>query len=125
MCGEQVVQGDDVEELWAVKDLSLEIIGRKGAGKSTLLKVLSRIMEPTVGRVRLPGLVASPLEVGTGFHPEPQAARTFSLIALFLGSSTKSSHSPDMERFRDAPLSREWGKRKHTAIRDVPSSSRR
>src|SRR5262252_7913848 len=65
--GQQIIQGDEVEEFWALRNVSFDvergevvaIIGRNGAGKSTLLRILSRITEPTEGRLRLRGRVAS------------------------------------------------------------------
>src|SRR5216110_1078814 len=109
-------------DFWALKDVSFEvqrgevvgIIGRNGAGKSTLLKILSRITEPTEGRVRIKGRVASLLEVGTGFHPELTGRENIFLNGAMLGMTRAEIRRKfdeivvfaDVERFLETPVKR-------------------
>jgi homopolymeric O-antigen transport system ATP-binding protein len=111
-----------LEDFWALKDVSFEVkrgevtgvIGRNGAGKSTLLKVISRITEPTVGRIELTGRVASMLEVGTGFHPELTGRANIFLNGAILGmrhAEIKRRFDEivafsEVENFLDTPVKR-------------------
>ena len=114
--------GETTEEFWALNDVSFEIkrgdrvgvIGRNGAGKSTLLKILSRITEPTKGRITIDGRVASLLEVGTGFHSELSGRENIYLNGAILGMSREEIKRKfdeivafaEVERFLDTPVKR-------------------
>jgi len=111
---------DSSQFVWAVEDVSFEVksgevigvIGRNGAGKSTLLKMLSRVTEPTRGRIKLYGRVGSLLEVGTGFHPELTGRENITLNGVILGMSRKEIRRKfdeivsfaEVEKFIDTPV---------------------
>ena len=110
------------EEFWALKNIDFKIaqgdrvgiIGRNGAGKSTLLKILSRIVEPTTGSIKIKGRVASLLEVGTGFHPELTGRENIFLNGAILGMSRVEIKKhfdaivdfAEIEKFLDTPVKR-------------------
>ena len=114
--------GPSEQTIWALKDVSFNvhpgevvgIIGRNGAGKSSLLKVLSRITEPTAGRVKLYGRIGSLLEVGTGFHPELTGRENISLNGAILGMGRREIERKfdeivafaEIEQFLDTPVKR-------------------
>src|SRR5262245_1371701 len=120
--GREIVQGDAVEQFWALDDVSFEvkrgdvlgIIGRNGAGKSTLLKILSRITEPDCGRAIICGRVSSLLEVGIGFHPELTGRENIYLNGAILGMTRIEIRKKfdeivefaDIAKFLDTPVKR-------------------
>lgn len=111
-------EGD--EEFWALRNLAftvnqgevIGIVGRNGAGKSTLLKILSRITEPTTGRIAISGRVASLLEVGTGFHGELSGRENVFLNGAILGMTRAEIRRKfdeivafaEVEKFLDTPV---------------------
>ena len=110
------------EDFWALKDINLTInagdriaiLGHNGAGKSTLLKLLSRITEPTRGRIKIKGRISSLLEIGTGFHPDLTGRENIFLNCAIMGMSYKEMRRKfdaivafaDIEQFLDTQIKR-------------------
>jgi lipopolysaccharide transport system ATP-binding protein len=122
VAGRALIEGDRHEDFWALRDVNFEIrrgdvvgiIGRNGAGKSTLLKVLSRITEPSEGRLTIHGRIASLLEVGTGFHPDLTGRENIYLNGAILGMNRSEIRRKfdeivsfaGIEKFLDTPVKR-------------------
>lgn len=120
--GRRAEHSTDDSHIWALRNVSLEVspgqvvglIGRNGAGKSTLLKILSRVTEPTQGRVELRGRVGSLLEVGTGFHLELTGRENIYLNGSILGMTRREIQRrfddivafSELEKFIDTPVKR-------------------
>jgi len=112
--------GNSREELWALKDVSfavergktLGIIGPNGSGKSTVLKLISRILEPTSGRIDVGGRVSALIELGAGFHPDLTGRENVYLNGSLLGFSRKEMEAKfekivefsELEKFIDVPI---------------------
>lgn len=108
--------------VWSLRDINFEIeegdavgiIGRNGAGKSTLLKILSKVTQPTTGKIYTKGRIASLLEVGTGFHPEMSGRENVFLNGAILGMTQKEIKRKfdeivdfsGVERYIDTPVKR-------------------
>ena len=108
--------------IWALKDIDIEvnqgevlgIIGKNGAGKSTLLKILSRVINPTTGRILAQGRIASLLEVGTGFHPEMTGRENIFMNGSIMGMNKAEIirkldeivSFAGMEKYIDTPVKR-------------------
>jgi lipopolysaccharide transport system ATP-binding protein len=120
--GRPLIIGDEIEEFWALKGVNLEInigdrigiVGRNGAGKSTLLKILSRITDPTKGKITMRGRVSSLLEVGTGFNSELTGRENIFLNGAILGMTKNDIKArfdeivefAQVEQFLDTPVKR-------------------
>ncbi|MBM2826310.1 MAG: transporter related [Dehalococcoidia bacterium] len=109
-----------LEELWALRDVSFDVeqgetfglIGANGSGKSTILKLMTRVMEPTAGRIQVDGKVSALIELGAGFHPDLTGRENIFLLGSILGFTSREMKEryqsivaySDLERFIDTPV---------------------
>jgi ABC-type polysaccharide/polyol phosphate transport system ATPase subunit len=108
------------ENFWALQDVSFQIkrgesvglIGANGSGKSTILKLITKILQPTSGRVQTQGRIAALLEVGAGFHPDLSGRDNIYLNGSIFGLSHTDIKKlfdemvafAELERFIDTPV---------------------
>lgn len=108
------------QEFIALKDINLDIkkgeawgfLGTNGAGKSTLLKVVSRILKPASGTVKVSGTVAALIELGAGIDPQLTARENIFLNGTLLGYSKAFIESKfddivefsELQDFLDSPV---------------------
>lgn len=108
------------EDFWALKDVSFDlregesvgIVGRNGSGKSTILKLITRILEPTKGRIAVHGKVSALIELGAGFHPDLTGRENIFLNGSILGIGRREMQRKfddivafsELEQFLDTPV---------------------
>ncbi|HUX88266.1 MAG TPA: ABC transporter ATP-binding protein, partial [Chloroflexota bacterium] len=111
---------DEGKIFWALRDVSFEVasgetiglIGSNGSGKSTVLKLISGIMRPTGGKVRVEGSVSALIELGAGFHPEFSGRDNIFVYGALLGLSRADVRRKfeaivefaELDRFIDSPV---------------------
>jgi ABC-type polysaccharide/polyol phosphate transport system ATPase subunit len=115
-----VVRRSPPSTLWALRNIDLTvragdcvaIVGANGAGKSTLLQVISRLIRPDEGTVRVHGRISSLLNLGVGFDPRLTGRENIDLMGAFMGlrPAQTRAKAPDVVEFAelgefiDAPL---------------------
>ena len=123
----RLIHGECSEELdrrdfWALQDVSFSvekgeafgIIGGNGAGKSTILKLLTGIMRPTKGSIRVAGRISALIEVSAGFHQDLTGRENIYLNGAILGMTRDEIRRrfdaivefSGLEEFIDTPVKR-------------------
>ncbi len=108
------------ENRWVLNGISFDLrcgeavglIGKNGCGKSTMLKLLTQIMYPTSGQLKIKGRVSSLIELGAGFHPDMSGRENIYTNASIFGLTKKEIDRrmeeiitfSELEEFIDDPV---------------------